>query len=49
MDMNLSKLPEIEKDRETWHATVYTESRALFSDWAMKNGLCEAEKFVPYA
>ena len=23
MDMNVSNLPEIVKDREAWHATVY--------------------------
>ena len=34
MDMSLSKLQEIVKDRKTWHATVYgvTKSRTLQSD-----------------
>ena len=35
MDMNLSKLLEILKDREAWHAVVYgvTKSRTWLSDW----------------
>ena len=34
VDMNLSKLQEIVKDREAWHATVHevTESHTRFSD-----------------
>ena len=34
MDMSLSKLCEIVKDREAWHATVHgvTKSRTQFSD-----------------
>ena len=34
MDMNLSKLQETEKDRETWHAAVRRVSRSwtLLSD-----------------
>ena len=36
MDMNLSKLLEILKDREAWHAVVYgvTKSWTYFSNWA---------------
>ena len=35
MDMNLSKLQEIVKDREAWHAAVHgvTKSRTQLSDW----------------
>ena len=34
MDMNLSKLQEIVKDREAWHAAVHgvTKSQTRFSD-----------------
>ena len=35
MDMNLSKLCEIVKDREAWHAAVcvVTKNQTQFSDW----------------
>ena len=35
MDMNLSKLQELEEDREAWHAVVQgiTKSRTRLSDW----------------
>ena len=35
MDMNLSKLQEIVKDRRAWHAAVHraVKSRTWFSDW----------------
>jgi len=38
MDMNLSKLQEIVKDREAWHAAVYgvTKSRTWLSDWTTR-------------
>ena len=37
MDMSLSKLREIEKDREAWQATVHgaAKSRTLLNDWTM--------------
>jgi len=30
MDLNLNKLPEIVKERETWHASVH----GVLSEWA---------------
>ena len=35
MDMSLSKLREMVKDRETWHAAIHgvTKSRTQLSDW----------------
>ena len=35
MDMNLSKLQEMVKDREAWHATVHgvAKSETQLSDW----------------
>ena len=38
-DMNLRKLQEIVKDRESWHATVQgvTKSRKWLSDWITKH------------
>ena len=33
MDMNLSKLREILKDREAWRAAWVTKSRTHLSDW----------------
>ena len=40
MDMNLSKLQEMVKDREAWHVAVHgvTKSRTGLSDWT-KRGL----------
>ena len=41
MDMNLSKLREIVKDREAWHATVHgvTKSRTRLGDWTELNAV----------
>ena len=35
MDMNWSKLQELEEDREAWHAVVHgiTKSRTRLNDW----------------
>ena len=35
MDMSLSKLREMVKDRETWHAAVHeiTKTQTLLSNW----------------
>ena len=37
MDMSLSKLQEVVKDREAWHAAVHsvTKSRTELSDWTI--------------
>ena len=42
MDMNLSKLWEIVKDRETWHTAVYgvAKSRTRLSDWTTTGTRC---------
>ena len=39
MDMSLSKLQEIVKDREAWHAAIYglTKSRTRLSDWTRRH------------
>ena len=43
MDMSLSKVQEIMKDRETWHIAVHgvTKSWTWFSDCATTNEVCE--------
>ena len=40
MEMSLSKLQEMVKDREAWHAAVYgeyTKSQTLLSSWTELN------------
>ena len=39
MDMNLSKLQKIVKDRESWHAAVHgvAKSQTQLSDWSTTN------------
>ena len=39
MDMSLSKLQEMIKDREAWHAVLHgvTKSQTQLSDWTMNN------------
>ena len=50
MDMNLSKLQEMVKDREAWIATVHgvTKSRTRLSDWTTTTILI-AEKLKKHA
>ena len=37
MDLNLTKLQEMVKDREAWHAAVHgdSKSRTQLNDWTM--------------
>ena len=47
VDMSLSKLWEIVKGRESWHAVVYrmTKNWTWLSDWAISNSKSKLNKF----
>ena len=49
MDMNLSKLQEMEKDREIWHVAVHrvTKSQTWLNNWTTRRNLLD-EKLVLY-
>ena len=48
MDMNLSKLWEILKDREVWHAAVHgvTKSQTRLSNWIKTIDLWDSKETV---
>ena len=39
MDMSLSKLQEMEKDREDWHAAVHGVTELDITEWLNSNSL----------
>ena len=50
MDMNLSKLLEIEKDRKAWHATIHGLTKSIqLSDWTTAIILLESESVVTHS
>ena len=48
MNMSVSKLQEIVKDREAWHAAVQgvTKSQILLSDWTTRRSVSETWKYI---
>ena len=47
MDMNLSKLQEMVKDRKAWHAAVYevTKSQTWLSNWTITSYVMILHKY----
>ena len=50
MDLNLSKLQEMVKDRKAWHAAVHgvPMSRTWLSDWTETEGLGPLRQVIIY-
>ena len=48
MNMSVSKLQEIVKDREAWHAAVQgvTKSQILLSNWTTRRSVSETWKYI---
>ena len=45
MDMNLSKLQEIAKDRETWHTAVHGTLKSLLQHHSLKASILQYSAF----